>query len=328
MADAESSYGITRDLLVADYWLVRTLHAWAAATLEGTVRVGYPDPGRPRADQVVGKLVFGGGTSLSSAWGITHRWSRDIDLVLDPAPEFNQKRLRQACKKAAQAAASLVDCTYKETERSAAHLFLAIRDRQSRSEVASIDIAFRSLHAPVWVQKMPVMSMLGRVCPSDVLDAFPELGGFGFDCLGPGSTAMNKLLAQAEMCATGDLDGIRERARDIYDLACIAHSRDLFEGHIGRDSRALLWVAESWVGEGGGKRPADGFASLRTFNPSTPEYEALATGYDTVVGEMVWGEAIPLGEAIDLALSLDPGPPMPVNPPEPHPQVAYPRISG
>ena len=167
--------------------------------------------------------------------------------------------------------------------------------------------------------------MIGRVCDPELLKACPELGGFEFNALGPGTTAMNKLLAQAEMSASGDLDSIRGRARDVYDLACIAKSAGDFEGHIGRDSKALLWVAESWRDEHDGKRPEDGFASLKSFDPSTPEYEALAAGYEEVVGGLVWGEHIPLQEAIALTVSLDPGPAEPPPPPEPSPYIAYPR---
>ena len=322
---AESVYGIRRDLIAADYWLVRTLHAWLTAVGDDAVPRGYPDPSLPAETQNVGRVVFGGGTSLSAAWGITQRWSRDIDLTLDTDGEAGPKRLRQACQKAAMATAASLGCTFRVNSKSAWHYFLSVRDRH-RDEVASIDIVHRRLDAqPIWAQKMPAMSMVGRVCAPEVLDAHPELGGFGFNTLGPGTTAMNKLLAQTEMSASGNMDSIRGRARDVYDLACIARERGRFEGHIGRDSKALLWVAESWVDKDDRKRPAGGFESIRSFDPSTREHEALAVGYEAVMDDMVWGEPIPLPEAIALALSLDPGPAEPMPPPGAGPLVAYPR---
>ncbi len=111
----------------------------------------------------------------------------------------------------------------------------------------------------------------------------------------------------------------------MYDLACIALAKDRFEGHIGRDSKALLHISEQWVPSEDRTRPADGFASLRSFDSSTPEHEALAQGYEEVLHNMVWGEKIPLNEAIQLAVSLDPGPSEPHSPPEPNRLVAYPR---
>ena len=124
----------------------------------------------------------------------------------------------------------------------------------------------------------------------------------------------DKLLAQTEAALSGDLDLIRERSRDIYDLACIAKQRARFEGHIGRDTRYLLHVSETQRPPDNPGRPPDGFASLRTFDPSTPEYEALAEGYETVSTHMVWGDKIPLDEAVRLALSLDEGPAEPFVP--------------
>lgn len=109
------------------------------------------------------------------------------------------------------------------------------------------------------------------------------------------------------------------------DLACIARHADDFEGHIGRDSKALLWVAESWRHEHAPARPEHGFASIKSFNPSTREHEALAAGYEQVMETMVWGEKIPLQEAIALAVSLDPGPAELLPPPDGNPLVAYPR---
>ena len=118
----------------------------------------------------------------------------------------------------------------------------------------------------------------------------------------------DKLLAQTRTASSGDRNLISERARDIYDLACIARERSRFEGHIGRDTRRLLHISESHRPDGDPRRPPEGFASLRTFDPSTAEYEALAEGYEAVIEQMVWGDKIPLEEAIRLTVSLDDGP--------------------
>ena len=320
---AADAYHLDKNMIELDYWLVRSLHSWLVAVGDHALSRGCPNPNKPIELQSVGRMVFGGGTSLSAAWGITERWSQDIDLILDPAQGATPKQMRQACKKGAEAAARRIGCGFKETSRSLGHYFFVFRDR-GRDEVSSIDIAFQPVEPPLWVQKVPVMSMIGRVCDPEVLEAHPELGGFEFNTLGPGTTAMNKLLAQTEMSASGDFDSIRGRARDVYDLACIARSAEDFEGHIGRDSKALLRAAELWTFRDS-KRPEDGFASIRSFDPSTREHEALAEGYEEVMNGMVWGEPIPLDEAIALAVSLDPGPAEPPPPLEHGPLVAYPR---
>lgn len=224
-----------------DYWLVRTLHAWATRVGYEALPRRYPDPSLPESGQSVGQIVFGGGTSLCAAWGITHRWSQDIDFVLDSSGSASPRQLRHACKKAFEETSAQLGTTYRATDDS------------------------------------------------------------------------------------GNLALISERARDIYDLACIAIERDQFEGHIGRDSKALLHIAEGWIPSSDRKRPTHGFASLASFDASTSEYRALADGYEAVMNEMVWSDPIPLDEAITLAVSLDPGPPEPPPPTNPSPYVAYPR---
>lgn len=323
VTETARAYAMSPTKIEADYWLVRTLHSWFTAVGDDRIPRAYSDPKKSAASQSVGRMVFGGGTSLSAAWGITERWSQDIDMILAPIKETTPKQLRRACKSAAMSAAGQIDCTFKETSRGKDHYFLEFR--KERREVSSVDIAFQPVdEPPLWTQKVPVVSMIGRVCGPNLLETYPELGGFKFSTLGPGTTAMNKLLAQTEMSESGDLDSIRGRARDVYDLACIAKNADDFEGHIGRDSKALLWVAESWTSDGVRARPNDGFASIKSFDPSTREHEALADGYAEVLKEMVWGTTLPLNEAIALAVNLDPGPPEPPLTIDDNPLIAYP----
>lgn len=324
-AAAAGHYGLASDLVVRDYWLVRTLYAWQNAVGDGYVRRRYPNPERSDIENRVGRFVFGGGTSLSAAWGITQRWSEDIDLVLSPEEHTTAREMRQACMDAFNRTAARISGTYKVVGKGPEHRF-ATFVHPGRAGVSRMDVSFKPLGAaPIWMQREQVMSMIGRLCDDEMLEAHPELGGFGVMTLGPGTTAMNKLLAQAETSNSGDLRFIRERARDLYDLACIARDKHRFEGHIGRDSRALLHIAETWDPRDARKRPAEGFSSLRSFDSSTAEHDALAQGYEEVLDNMVWGEKIPLHEAIHLAVSLDPGPPQKYSPPEPNRLVAYPR---
>lgn len=321
---ASTHYGLSPRLIISDYWLIRTLHAWVGAVGDGYVTRRYPNPELSGVENRVGRFIFGGGTSLSAAWGITERWSEDIDLTLSPTESTTSKHFRQACQQAFGSTALSISATHNVTDKGPSHCFASFL--RGQRVISRIDVTSQPLNtAPVWTQRETVMSMIGRMCDDEMLDAHPELGGFKIDTLGPGTTAMNKLLAQTQTCSSGDLEYIKERARDVYDLACIAINKDLFEGHIGRDSKALLHLSESWLPQGNRKRPADGFASLRSFDPTTREYEALAEGYETVTNGMVWGDTVPLDEAIRLAVSLDPGPSEPLAPPEPNPQVAYPR---
>ncbi len=325
VSDASDAYGLPPAMIAGDYWLVRTLHAWAS-------HVGFHHVARPYAADAqnegvhAGRVVFGGGTSLSAAWGITERWSEDIDLMFDPAEGTTPKHFKQACKAAAIAVSKSLGGGYNSGGESGDQFFFEITSKAGL--LSNVDITRQDISGPpLLIQEVLVASMIGRIADDETRRAYPELGGFGVLSLGPGSTAMNKLLAQTEISESGDLGMIRYRARDIYDLARIALCSADLEGHIGRDSRALLHISEGWCRDGAPGRPPDGFASLRSFDPSTPEHQALAEGHEDVMDRMVWGEAIPLDEAIKLALTLDPGPSEPYRPPDQgdHYWVCHPR---
>ena len=311
----ESAAAIYRqppEMLIRDYWLVKTLHAWVT-------KIGVDNITAPYTDDVAGRMVFAGGTSLSAAWGVTQRWSEDIDLLFDPAPDTRRrkhKKMRTVTRKAGLAVAAAMNCKYRLVDKSADHHFFEVVDSQGK-EMSSVDITYMEVESPVWVSKRAVTSMIGRQADEATLNEYPELGGFEFNCLSPVLTAMNKLLAQTEISVRSDLSAIHRRARDVYDLACIAVSARRFEGQTNRDGPALLSIAESWQDPKAPTRPDEGFGSVASFHSGTPEHQALIAGYEQVLSEMVWGDKIPLAEAIDLAVSLDPGPA------EPHQRRSY-----
>ncbi len=320
--DTAFHYGLRRNMILRDYQLVQALYEWVAAT-GGKLYRTHSQAGIDE-QRTIGRTVFAGGTSLSAAWGVTERWSEDIDMVVSAMFYAKRKHLVQACKAAFGVVARSQGGTYRVTEKSQQFLFATLSNRATGQQTR-IDLVHESLDpCPVWTQRVPVMSLIGRASNPDDLHMHPELGGFEIETLGPGSTAMSKLLAQTEASESGNLERIAYRARDIYDLACIARARDRFEGHLGRDSKALLHIAESWIGPQERRRPPEGFASLKSFDPSTPEHEALAKGYETVMNNMVWGQPIPLDEAIALAVTLDPGPAEPYDATTSYSHVATP----
>jgi hypothetical protein len=302
--EASQHYGLEPELVEKDYRLVRCLHAWLQAA-------GSSDLPRPyllaRRSESAGRVRFAGGTSLSAVWDVAPRWSEDIDLIVDPAPDLAYKKIRAACKRNAIAAGDSIGSTCRVLEQGPRHVFVDYVSSKPQPGATRMDISLRPLSS-VWVAERPVLSLLGRLADQDVQDRFPELGGFTVPAVTPGLTMTDKLLAQTRVSQSGDPNQIRERARDLYDLACISLERSRFEGEIGRDTCRLLGLSESHRPPGDPPRPEGGFASLRSFDPSTPEYEALAEGYETVLSRMVWGAKIPLDEAIGHAVSLDQGP--------------------
>ncbi len=165
---ASAHYGLEAELTIRDYWLIRTLYAWRNAVSDGYVRRRFPNPARSDAENIVGRFVFGGGTSLSAAWGITQRWSEDIDLVLSAREHVKARELRQACMDAFGRTSRRISGTYKIVDKGPAHRFVTLVHPQ-RAGMCRFDVSFKPLDAaPIWTQREPVMSMIGRVCDEEM----------------------------------------------------------------------------------------------------------------------------------------------------------------
>jgi len=245
---------------------------WIVCALSETASMLGPDAAVPRRQAPgppVGTLAFAGGTSLSAAWDLSSRYSEDLDLVLNPAVGVKSRRIKTALRAFAVALARRLGGSCQISGHSSEHIFFAVVAASGTS--VAVDVSVRNLNAAeIMRQRQPITSLLGRVC---------------------------------------DSAAIRRRARDLYDLASIALAATDFEGHIGRDSPRLLGMSEQWRREADGAvRPDGGFSSLHVFKPSTPEHAALREGYEEVTTSMVWGRQIAFADAVDLALSLDPGP--------------------
>jgi len=310
---AATRFGLNREQVERDYWIVCALSETASMLGPDAAVPRRQAPGPP-----VGTLAFAGGTSLSAAWDLSSRYSEDLDLVLNPAVGVKSRRIKTALRAFAVALARRLGGSCQISGHSSEHIFFAVVAASGTS--VAVDVSVRNLNAAeIMRQRQPITSLLGRVCDSDARAAFPEIGGRStptagptglmFPTLGPCSTAMDKLLAHTSLSQRGDCAAIRRRARDLYDLASIALAATDFEGHIGRDSPRLLGMSEQWRREADGAvRPDGGFSSLHVFKPSTPEHAALREGYEEVTTSMVWGRQIAFADAVDLALSLDPGP--------------------
>ena len=163
---ASEHYRLDPELIVSDYWLIRTLHAWTCAVGDGYAHRRYPNPDRSDADDRVGRFVFSGGTSLSAAWGITQRWSEDIDLILSPTKRAAPRHLKQVCTHAFGRTALKLSGTHSVTDKGPEHCFASFVLGQQI--ISRIDVSFKSLDdAPIWTQREPVTSMIGRICDAE-----------------------------------------------------------------------------------------------------------------------------------------------------------------
>ena len=101
---------------------------------------------------------------------------------------------------------------------------------------------------------------------------------------------------------------LASRARDLYDLACIAGS----ESHAAQTRERLPEMAPALAGTGIQRknafpRPASGYASSPVFMRGHKARDALREGYERVQST-IFGDYRPaFSEAVEAACSLDAG---------------------
>ena len=298
----EAAIGIPVLALARDYWLTACLHGVVAAGgADGLVTTG-----QGRKESALAKCAFSGGTSLVSAWGITERYSEDLDvlaLVLDETGSNSAfKRPLSVVSKWTAAAIGLGN-----QDMSVVHMnnvgfrrtFFNIGDDPEFLKVETTVETYQEGRC----ETRPVTSLMGRFASAEELAQYPELGGFEMLCVTPAYTAANKFDALHRRAVTGDLRGLVVRGRDLYDLASIAASE-----HAEATRSAIPGLTARAASSPGSRenvaRPPGGYAKGILFRSGSESQEALRDGYARI-GPLIWGDLPPFDDAIELAASLD-----------------------
>ena len=299
---ANAALGLPSLRLVSDYWLTACLAGIAAAAGPD----GVIHRGQGRKQTPLARCVFAGGTSLVSAWGITERFSEDLDilaLVIDQEPSASAlKRPLSVVTRWAAAAIGLDDEDVTVAQMS------NVGFRRTHLRIGG-DPRFLKIETTVEADSdglcvaRQITSLLGRFATADELGRHPELGGFEMLCVTPAYTAANKFDALHRRAAAGDLRGLAQRGRDLYDLAAIAAS-----DHADAARSAIPVLAERSAASSGRRdsvpRPRRGYATSILFTPGAEAHEALRDGY-RAVADLTWGSLPSYETALDLAASLD-----------------------
>ena len=300
LTDTSRAVGLPTRVIAHDYWLVRALHGIHAAVPAGG-EIVFPPLKSHLPERRVGTWAFGGGTSLTAAWGVCGRYSEDIDglLFLDNA-DLSKHVIEKACGQIARAA-----CENCEAVRHETHGRMV---KRTTIDVAG-HLAYLKLETVVLrgtapeVDSVTVRSLIARHSDDELEQEFPELGGFAVPCVRPAYTAINKLDALHRRAASGDLHGLAARGRDLYDLWEIAQRPE----HADEVRASVEAVWESVAGQirDSVERPAGGYARSAAFRIGSDESTALRTGYENAVDAAVWGESPKFEDAVAAAVSLD-----------------------
>lgn len=299
---AEAAIGVAGTDLARDYWLTACLRGVVVSGgADGTISTGQ---GRKQAP--LAKCAFSGGTSLVSAWGITERYSEDLDilaLILDESGSNSAyKRPLSVVSKWTAAAIGLGKQDMSVVHMNNVGFRRTFFNIGNDAEFLKIETTVETFEEGL-CQTRPVTSLMGRFAGTEELARYPELGGFEMLCVTPAYTAANKFDALHRRAVTSDLRGLVIRGRDLYDLACIAASEQA------EATRSAIPDLAKRAALSPGRRenvarPPGGYADSILFRSGSESQEALRDGYNRI-GPLIWGDLPPFDDAIESAAALD-----------------------
>lgn len=313
MSCAVSNSALQPAQIVKDYWLHAALHRLAVRNIGGdtTTIIGRGRWRRPKPTTF--DVVFGGGTALVSQWNLAERFSEDIDLlVIGKTDMTGSDRLRQASIWVANVCADAIAEPEDGGRQASAHSphplhVESFAEREGRVDYAKVDVTDSDAEMNPWTHR-PVMSLMGRYATDDMRREFPELGGFSLPSLHFAITIGNKMRANIDNVDRGRIDKLRERARDLFDIASVAADSDA-RGAIIDHSRMCAMNAETRSDAVGQRALAvTRFPDSAALRSGTPENEALEDGYRYVIDSLAWrpNEAPGFETAVEIARSLRP----------------------
>ena len=298
---ASASLSLEPDLIIHDYWLTACLHNLSESGSPHGMRLFSQGQREPTAI-----CLFTGGTSLVSAWGLSERYSEDLDLLaVDLLGDTSKSASRKARSqisgwmKSPLGQTSLGITQDDERKKGYRKMRLPVGNKAAflKVEIASEVIADDLLEA------RRVVSLMGRFATESQQAQYPELGGFELLCTKPAYTAANKFDALHRRAVNGHFRGLAARVRDLYDLAMIAASEHAKE--TGQRVPELAVAATQSFGRGDDSvpRPDRGYADSILFKKGSEAQKHLGKAYPSLAG-FVWGNLPPFGDALEMAASL------------------------
>lgn len=264
------------------------------------------------------RTVFKGGTSLSRAYRLIHRFSEDIDLLVifpvndgGPGVSARDGLLKQILRDvhehlgpkrvAAEPRGSTTgikrNMQYRYPLHAPAHSVLSegvLLEMGSRGGPEPMDrCSLRSIVADYAVDQL-----------GDPEDQWEEFAPFEVNVLGAERTLLEKLSAVHSITANiGSREPPAGWARHFYDIHQILQSEDIRARLIAmgpEEVTALIDDIEERSVAGGFDcvaRPTDGYASSPAFDLAAPVAAEIRGAYESVAG-LMYGSVVPLGECI------------------------------
>jgi hypothetical protein len=288
---SSSSRGIAREAIEKDYWAMEVLRSACGFSKD------------------VHSLVFKGGTSLSKAFGLIHRFSEDIDLLVVSGE--SGAALKRTFRRLANHVSTELGLPY-EREREGRG-YLNARFAYQGSEAPSflsngvlLEVGSRGGATPSEARIVrSLLSEAASLVDPSIEEEFADLCQFSVNVLAPERTLAEKLAHLHHRAVIGDMDALRRGARHLYDVAMLLRSEDVLRALSGGSIVELMNdidMRSAAAGWGFTPRPVEGFAASPAFRAAPRVVEAYEGGFDDLT-ELVWGDFPTVEEALHIVSS-------------------------
>ncbi len=244
--------------------------------------------------------IFQGGTALAKS-GLLRRFSEDIDVNMEPPKDrtFGSKLKRKLRKEIMQnlldnSTLSLVKNDpgkrYSLLIFEYPSIYPATGVTSTTSGLGEVKIEFVSIpKCPGYEQDRLITSYIGEVASqsdSQLLEDYHMLRPFKVKMYHPFVSIVDKLDALHWRAEKGDLEGLRVRSRDIFDLASLLRNERVIStissGEIAALHAYMIEHLPRSMEYRVCERPKQGFSMSKAFQTKGPASEALRASYPQV----------------------------------------------
>lgn len=301
--------GIDPAFVEKDFWVTEVLRA-----------ITEPDTVTDRSgNQHHVPVIFKGGTSLSRAYGITERFSEDVDVMLGfPLAATSANARDRVLKTKCERARTHLDlphgsCLHSAqttgVKRNVRYLYPRRVSSDAISEGVLLELGSRGGTAPA--RELDMMSMVAQHALDvlgDPADTWQEFAPVQVTVLAPERTLFEKLShlhGAAIQAAAGDDSALALAGRHLYDVHQLLRDRSTLAAlvELGPSGIADLCrdidarsAAAGWSVE---PRPDAGYASGGLYEADSPTAQLAKPGYERAK-ELIWGIVPSLSACLDI----------------------------
>ncbi|MEO7667452.1 MAG: nucleotidyl transferase AbiEii/AbiGii toxin family protein [Dehalococcoidia bacterium] len=265
-----------------DYWVVELLRS-----------VARPVDG--------GRVVFKGGTSLSKAFGLIHRFSEDVDILLVPQKGAGRGKSDGMLKGIAARAGidmgldPILETSTKGVKRYIRYEYAAAFTSDNVTQGVKLEMGVRGGPEPAAPHEIRSYVAEHAIDHGEPDNAYDEFAPVVIDVLDPARTLVEKAALLHDLASRWPetAEYIADKGRHFYDIYCLLGDAGVQKTLAEADFTSRVAADRLQVSRAFGlpatERPTEGFAVSPAFDPHHTSGGAFETAYRSALS-LVWGE--------------------------------------